>query len=626
MTTDFTVLSGITVTQNYNWDKGLPFTVGLSAKTNPQTLTISDINDSTSIYISGYAPGFRVFFKNNSSSDPDFSFINYNWDFGDFYNDSNNTVSLCCLADVEHTYIMPGQYTVSLTLIQSKEQTGAFVGETQCLGKYNYQWYWDNLVCDRAETVTWDEAACNGIRSKWWDNETQCFQKYCKFWSWYDLRSASEAANPVTWEQTMSVGPQATFTKKWAFEANDTVCTSNTDTTFINTVITQSQTTIKTAVVEVFELIPVAKLYLVSQPVSGISPLSVQISPRNTIAGSFPIDRIDWDPGDGTPIKTVTRYTTPNSNLFTYTSAFSADMPDPRNYDFLHTYKRTIDTYSMFYPSITAYSSSTGTKDSCSLTVGPVALSSYSNNISLLKGRNTPTGNLYSLQIDNNVTFVTTQTGSNNATYTLNKPQNIIRNSFGSPVIYKGNPGTNYPPIYTPTCFPPIPRSKWADWEVFYTVTPSETIYVSPPWDEWSLASSAGAACVTVFTISNGQTYTILNSAISSCIIEANYNTTLGSCVTSTGITFINNAGTNVSVKVEGSVDDEFVVNGSVYEPGAYPFNWNTVGSPCGSTNGDNGAHNFTYYDTLSNTEVILFQAKDNGFGGSSTWTVYLSV
>lgn len=626
MTTDFTVLSGITVTQTYNWDKGLPFAAGLSAGVNPETFTVPEVSDTVFVYISGYAPGFKVFFKNDSSNDPDYIFIEYNWNFGDFYNDSNNTVSLSCPVNVEHTYVMPGQYTVSLTQTQSKEQAGAFVGETQCLGKYNYQWYWDNLICDRAETVTWDEAACNGVRPKWWDNETQCFQKHCKFWSWYDLQSISEAANPVTWEQTMSIGSQAIFTKKWAFEANDTVCTSNTDTTFFNTVCSQSQTTIKTAVVEVVELPPVAKLFSVTRPASGVSPLLVQISPRNTTTGSFPIDRIDWDPGDGTPIKTITRYVTPDSTLFTYTSTFSADTLDPRNYDLLHTYRRTIDTYSMFYPSITAYSSSTGTSDSCSLTIGPVTLSSVATNINLLKGRNTPAGNLYSLQIDNNVTFVTTQTAGNSINYTSNKPENIIRDSFSTPVVYTGNPGAGYPATYIPTCFPPISRSKWADWEVFYTITPSETIYTSPPWDEWTLISSSGGACVSPFVISNGQTYTIFNSAVSSCVVEANYNTTLGSCATSTGITFINNAGTNVSVKVQGTVNDEFIVNGSIYEPGAYPFNWNSFGNPCGSVTGDNGAHSFTYYDTLSNTEVILFQAKDNGVGGSATWTVYLSV
>ena len=443
MTTDFTILSGITVIPNYSWDKGLPFTPGLSTIVSSSIIT-EEVTETESIYISGYAPGLKVFFKNNSITDIDYSYIEYNWNFADFYNDSNISVSLSTTADVEHTYIMPGLYTVTINHTQSKDQTNTFVGSQQCLGKYNYQWYWDNLVCGLEEETTWDETACDGSLPKWWDNETQCFQKHCKFWSWYDLQSITEAANPVTWEQAQSTGIQAVFSKKWAFEANDTNCTSNTDTTFFNTICSQTQTIVKTAIIEVLELPPIAKLYSVTRPASGITPLSVQITPRTTVPGSFPIDRIDWDPGDGSNIKTITRYTTPNTNFFTYTNIFSSDVQDPRNYDFIYTYKRDINIYSMFYPSITAYSSSTSTQDSCSITIGPVALSSTPGNVNLLKVRNTPQGKLYGLQSDDNITFVTSQTANASITYIPNEPQNVIRDSYGSPVLYSGNPGTGY--------------------------------------------------------------------------------------------------------------------------------------------------------------------------------------
>lgn len=590
MTTDFTILSGITVPSDYSWDKGLPFTPGLSTVITPIAVSAEDIPGSETIYISGYSPGFKVYFKNNSTNDIDYQFIEYNWNFGDFYNDSNNSISLSCPVDVEHIYIMPGLYTVALNQTQSKEQTNTFVGPQQCLGKYNYQWYWDNLVCGLAEEVTWDETACDGTLPKWWDNETQCFQKHCKFWSWYDLQSIREAANPVTWEQTKSTGSQAIFSKKWAFEANDTVCSSNTDTTFFNTICSQSQTTIKTAIIEVFEILPMAKLYSVTRPSSGVSPFSVQITPRTTVPGSFPIDRIDWDPGDGTPIKTVTRYSAPDSTYFTYTNTFSTDIQDPRNYDLLYTYKRNINNYSMFYPSISVYSSSTASQDSCSLTIGPIALSGISSSVNLLKVRNTPSGKLYSLQADNNITFVTSQTANTTMEFVPNQPKNIIRDSFGTPVLYTGNIGSNYPPTYIPSCVP--------------------------------AATTLFTNCTAVTSVIDGQIFSITDG----CYTEINYSTTLTSCATSTGITIVNNVPSNIQVKVAGVIDDEFVVNGSVYEPGMYPFAWNNAGNPCGSTTGDNGAHSFTYYDTLIPGEAILLQVKDNGFGGGGSFVVTLSV
>lgn len=443
MTTDFSIISGSTISQNYKWDIGNPFSPGVDEV----------VANSTTNYISGYAPGLKVLFANNSvpetvSELSQLDYIDYSWNFGDYYNDSNNFVSLSCVVPVEHLYVMPGRYTVTLTQTNTLTQTTVDAPPDLCLDKYQLNWYWDNLECSQLDAKTWNETTCDASFSKWWDSELACFQKYCKLWNWEKLR-CSETDNRVKWEETATGGR---FQKRWFYEANDTVC-SVAD--IVSTSSTQRQTTTKQFIVEVKEIPPVAALHSITQPISGIAPYTVQLTPRVTQTGSFPIDRIDWDFGDGTPIKTVTRQSNNsqdpelvNNNLFT------ADTLDPRNYDALHTYTRDINTYSLFYPSITAYSANTGTSDSCSTLIGPILLPNITpNSISFTKAKNTLNGILYTAVYDNTCTFFTTVTSQEMSVppiYTA--PTSRLQNSLGLPVLYTGNRGVGYPPIYTPDC------------------------------------------------------------------------------------------------------------------------------------------------------------------------------
>ena len=209
---------------------------------------------------------------------------------------------------------------------------------------------------------------------------------------------------------------------------------------------TKTDTKVKTlSVCTVQEILPKANLYSVTQPTTGYAPFLVRLTARTTIPGSFPVDKILWDFGDGSERLLVSRYyNEPNSNLI-FTNVLSSDSQDPRNYDVLHTYTRECDTYPVFYPSITAYSSSTNSINTCSLTIGPVLLSTTDAQFHILKGRNTPYGNLYSAEIDKNLTFVATQSATERV-YTLipTIPPNPIRNSFGQPILSFGNSGTNY--------------------------------------------------------------------------------------------------------------------------------------------------------------------------------------
>jgi hypothetical protein len=191
MTTSFSTISAITVPSDYSWDSGTPFSTG--------GLEVSAAYDASLGYIVGYAPGVKVAFKNTSTDEIGYDYSEYTWDFNDYYNSTYNNVSLSCVQDVSHTYIMPGTYRVILKHYQTKTvpilvDPGA--PALSCLGKYNIEWYWDNLsatdVCR-----TWNETACDGSFSKTWDDELACYGKYCKFWSWTQLQLQG-GLNPTT--------------------------------------------------------------------------------------------------------------------------------------------------------------------------------------------------------------------------------------------------------------------------------------------------------------------------------------------------------------------------------------------------------------------------------------------
>ena len=434
MTTSYSIISSITVPENYSWDDGNPF--------GTTTSLVTGITNSG--YVIGYAPGVKITFQNRSTDDEDFDFVEYTWNFNDYYNSLYNNIPLSCKQNVTHTFIMPGEYTVSLKHYQTKTVpvlVDSGLPTLSCLGKYDIEWYWDNLSATNI-CRTWFETECNASFEKTWDDELACLGRFCKFWSWTQLEKQG-GVNPVTWEQTKT---EAEFTKRWLYEPPTTVCSSGEDATFIDVQQVQEQTyKPSTITVRVLEIKPTANIYSITQPTTGITPYTIELTPKETKSGSFPIDRIVWDPGDGSGFKTVTRLEAPDAHTFTFTNYFSTDPLDPRNYNLLHTYKRGLKTYPIFYPSLTAFSSSTDTYDTCSTTIGPIVLSSISGQTHLLGVRNSSAGKLYSIQTQDYVSFMTTQTATNTQEYAVTTPDNPIK-----PVILKvqtsyGNNGAGYP-------------------------------------------------------------------------------------------------------------------------------------------------------------------------------------
>lgn len=446
MTTNFNVISGETVPKNYSWDFGTPLTT---------TPTYEKIETVTGV-ISGYAPGLRVTFLSDvrnllqTTSRVNVISSEYIWNFGDYYNDISNEISLQCPNTfVEHVYIMPGIYEVSLTTAVARELIPDPVITPRCYGKYRQGWYWNAVTCDTQTATTWLDTECDSLtKPKYWINEDNCFGEYCLYWSWWTVdKEGTGALNPIRWFQTRRAEE---FTKKWSLGLNTESCDIELKSTFD----VVEQTTVKQIVV-VQEIPPVANIAVTSKNTKGNSPLEIMLSPKHIRCGSFPIDKIVWDFGDETSPITITRNSTPTDPNIIFTNTFFDDPRDPRNYDIRHTFKRTRANYSMFYPSLTCYSANTNTHDSCSITIGPVLLEPSKADYKLITASLNDSGILYSIDSDNSINFLTP---SENLTLieTINSPNNILKFITDSQVRYFGYSGEDYINQYISKCNAPF--------------------------------------------------------------------------------------------------------------------------------------------------------------------------
>lgn len=441
MNTNFIITSGETVLPDYSWDNGAPFT------TQIQT---TQIPSNGAEYIFGYAPGLKVKFANISNFRNSFKNLTYTWNFGDYYNDTTNIISLTSLDSVEHIFVMPGKYSVQLQVDETLfDPNSPMVPEDfKCLGKFDIRWFWDDLTSLKQNNITWNQTRCilqdntvseENRRPKWWFAESKCIEKYCTDWSWYALSDNSDI-RPIKWKETRTDNE---FEKKWQLEENNIECAT------IYAVQPFKEVVRKSLIIEVQEIPPTAGITCLTRPLTGKSPFTVELSPKGCKSGSFPIDRIDWDFGDGSPILTVTRYSQNNFDnvIKKLPLALSADPDDVRNYNVKHTYTTDRGTYPVFYPSLTCFSANTNTSDSCCTIVGPVLADYQPLNAQVLKVRNTTKGNIYAFNIDDNIGFFTTNTQltSKALENKITLPSVPVRDTFYAPNYnFSGNPGSDY--------------------------------------------------------------------------------------------------------------------------------------------------------------------------------------
>jgi hypothetical protein len=271
-------------------------------------------------------------------------------------------------------------------------------------------WQWYNFLCQsqdnpRNTPVTWAQSVFQGSEQLIWSSVgSPCLEYNTKqaSWVWNNVTcdlTANPLANNTTWDQTVCESPS---NKTWDSIAGDN-CSSKPIS-----ITTQEQTKIKQAMVRVLEIPPTAYLSI-EQPNNiddRTSPLTVRLSPRFVKTGSFPIEKIVWDLGDGSPLLTQRRWSNDTSAPFVFSNQFDVDWQDPRNYDVVHTYRKTPESGFAFYPSITAYASSTGTFDCASTVVGPLKLQTFNgtiNKITLLQNELTDFGKVIVGEVDNSI-------------------------------------------------------------------------------------------------------------------------------------------------------------------------------------------------------------------------------
>ena len=356
--------------------------------------------------------------------------------FGDYYNSETNIDTRTTVLSYEsfcHVYVMPGLYTITYERTEYiQSQIEKFNGFGSCLQKHCIDWSFKSLSgCDEANPgVTWASTKTGQPYEKKWKFEP-CEEQWANnnglyvqsigkeprlplSWQWFNflknspnprnadipwLSAGFQGKEQLTWRETS--GPcldlketesvtwrwdliscnTGTFAKKitWDETKSDSpnsvtwdLVRDNCYGTAFPILSSNTKTIVKKAFVRVLEIPPTAYLTVVEQPTARTTPLTVRLSPRNTITGSFPIERIVWDLGDGSPLLTQRRWSNALEEPFVYSGALDQDYQDPRNYDIIYTYTRSLTSAACFYPSITAYASSTNTSDNAAVIVGPI--------------------------------------------------------------------------------------------------------------------------------------------------------------------------------------------------------------------------------------------------------------
>ena len=102
------------------------------------------------------------------------------------------------------------------------------------------------------------------------------------------------------------------------------------------------------------------------------------------------------------------------------------------------------------------------------------------------------------------------------------------------------------------------------------------------------------------------------------CGLTGSGSFTLATCEQKTREVFVQNTCCcTATLALSGSCDDDVIIDGFVLEDGQHPF-WNP---PICGHGGVNGAHNWSYSKTLAPNEGVWIGGRDNGGGGSVSWS-----
>ena len=428
MQINFDNISVKTVKPDYSWDLYNP------SEDNMQEADFTDFE-----YVIGYAPFVNVQLDTSITDINPYSLVfEREVNFGDYYNSETNTemTSITGSYVFGHNYIMPGEYTIKVAQTEYikvnnpccdppcennlTRASDLFVEQGAPTKRLPYSWMWycfmQNDVDPRNEffgaleagsqCLTWEDCEFQSSRQITWDEAAgPAFEVRSRdvSWQWKKVVCDPNEDELYTQKVEWSYTKQDNFLPRTWKQIKNLGCDGINCLEVVPILSAHSITKVYEKKIKVLEILPEAYLTLISQ-VTGDS-LTAHLSPRLTRCGSFPIEKIIWDLGDGTPFFEQTRWSVNTDPKFVFNKEIEQDVYDPRNYDVVHTYSRNFANGSCFYPSITAVSSSTSSTDRAALTIGPVMLENINNDIELIQTDLTDQGRAYMGQVKDNIVF-----------------------------------------------------------------------------------------------------------------------------------------------------------------------------------------------------------------------------
>jgi hypothetical protein len=429
-----------TVLPDYSWDYGTPLVEYNTFLTNTQNFIAPSNNDLGREYVGYAPFFSVTLSSAAGSVALSSAAMRRDIDFGDYYNQETNNAFTASLSNVLfcHNYVMPGLYTIRFKQMEWVYIQTATSGIYDCLDRYCINWTWAQANClIGGFPITWQSTLTGEEYEKIWRFEgcdadwasraglyiqpVEQRERFPLSWQWYNFfcQSINNPKNtPVTWAQATFQGPEeltwsgtsgpcleiSTNNTIWRWDNikcdtqsnplvdpitwDETKCSEPGSKTWSQVALACEEIAptlsagvrevIKEATIRVLEIPPKVYLHAVDlpDPEELRSPLTVRLTPRYIKCGSFPIEKIVWDLGDGSPLITQRRWANISEKPFAYNSVFNLDYEDPRNFDIIHTYNKDLQTVYAFYPSITAYASSTGTTDCAATVIGPIQVDS----------------------------------------------------------------------------------------------------------------------------------------------------------------------------------------------------------------------------------------------------------
>lgn len=423
-----------TVKSTYSWDEGTPLVeIPTSDLEINSTTSILTSDNSAGIEYLGYSPFALVTLSSVVTPNPSAVATKRIIDFGDYYNSESNIIRTESLSAEYfcHTYIMPGVYTVKMTIIEYVkladvatnlpfDSTKVYFQPMEISGELPIFWQWCNYQCTsplarlnpRSKNVPWSKAKFQETKQfTWAESGSPCVSVPLQttFWNWDGHLCSSggtTATVPLSWS---TLEGESCLCKTWEEITTLDLKPGCVETPYVIVPIT-TEYVIKN-LVKVVEIPPKAFLEVQQDPNynNRVSPYTAVLSPRYVRCGSFPIEKIEWDLGDGTPILVQRRWSVNPDPTFRDNLEYEVDWKDPRNFDVVHSFTRTPESGSSFYPSLTCYASSTHTSDCASGIVGPLKLRSSEDTgivdakVTILQNELTDYGRILIGEVDNSL-------------------------------------------------------------------------------------------------------------------------------------------------------------------------------------------------------------------------------